>query len=35
LRSALALEPGTYQIVVELERSKKIQKLHQQEVSVP
>jgi hypothetical protein len=34
LRSALALEPGTYQVVVELERSKKVEKLHQQEVRV-
>ena len=34
LRSALALEPGTYQVVIELERSKKVEKLRQQEISV-
>jgi len=34
LRTALALPPGTYQLVVELERDKKVEKVHEQALSV-
>lgn len=34
LRTALALTPGTYQLIVELERDKKVEKVHEQALSV-